>query len=224
MKHSALIATTFAGILSSGMAADLFAQTRADFSGTWTTAPDPAATPAAPAGAAAPGGGAGRAAGARGAAPGGAGGGGGARGGGDAGLGSGWGPDLTMVQAADRLTVTYAFFGRGDMQAPLKFVYSFEPVESTNTVMMGRGIQELRSRTQWEAGTKLIITTQQTIPDPAGGKTPLTSEMRQTLSLDSPTSMVVETVRNGVMGGPPSTTRTVYRKTATPPQRGRGGT
>jgi hypothetical protein len=87
--------------------------------------------------------------------------------------------------------------------------------------MMGRGIQEMRSTARW-AGAKLVITTRQTIPDPAGGSAPLTSEMTQTLSLESPASMVVETVRNGVLGGPSSTTLTTYRRTAAA-QRGRGG-
>jgi hypothetical protein len=41
---------------------------------------------------------------------------------------------------------------------------------------------------------------------------PLTSEVRQTLALESPTSLLIETTRSVVLGGPPSTTRTVYKK------------
>jgi hypothetical protein len=37
-------------------------------------------------------------------------------------------------------------------------------------------------------------------------------EVKQTLSLQSPTSLIVETMRSGVMGGSPSTTQTAYRK------------
>jgi hypothetical protein len=32
------------------------------------------------------------------------------------------------------------------------------------------------------------------------------------LTLASPTSLIIETTRSGVLGGPPATTRTVYRK------------
>jgi hypothetical protein len=33
-------------------------------------------------------------------------------------MGSGWGANLTITQTAERLTVEYAFFARGDMQPP----------------------------------------------------------------------------------------------------------
>src|SRR5687767_7961220 len=83
------------------------AQTKPDFSGRWTTDAAPAPTPSAaqPAGAPATpprGGGPGRS--------------------GD--MGSGWGPTITIVQDATRLTVEYAFFARGDMQPPLRFAYA----------------------------------------------------------------------------------------------------
>jgi len=172
------------------------AQTRPTFAGRWTTDPDPAL-------AAAPG----AAGGARGAAP-------GARGGagrsGD--MGSGWGSTLTLTQDATRLTVTYAFFGRGDMQPPLAFVYAIDGSETKNTVMMGRGMQVETSSTAWD-GDALVITTMHPFPDPATGK-PGTYEVRRRLSLESPSSLVVETARSGVAGGPPSTVRTVDRKIA----------
>lgn len=40
---------------------------------------------------------------------------------------------------------------------------------------------------------------------------PLTSEVRQTLALESHTSLPVETRRSVGLGGPPSTTQTVYK-------------
>ncbi|HVQ42130.1 MAG TPA: hypothetical protein VMS54_07990, partial [Vicinamibacterales bacterium] len=80
------------------------AQAKPDFSGRWTTDPDPAAAAAQPA---------------RGAGPGVAG-----RGGQPADVGSGWGSTITITQGATSLTVEYAFFARGDMQDPLKFVYA----------------------------------------------------------------------------------------------------
>jgi hypothetical protein len=152
-----------------------------DFSGRWTSGPEPTAT--------APGAG-------------------GQRGAGD--MGSGWGSNITITQTADRLTVEYAFFARGDMQPPLKFIYALDGSETKNSVMMGRGIQTQTSKTAWE-GDRLVITTAHNFENPADGK-PMKIEVKQTLSLESPASLVVETTRSGVLGGPPSTTRTIYKK------------
>jgi len=175
-------------------AASAMAQTRPDFSGRWTS--EQAAT--------ATGGGA-QADAARGGA--------GERGGsggrsGD--MGSGWGSNITITQDAGRLTVEYMFFARGDMQPPLNFVYALDGSETKNSVMMGRGIQTQTSKTAWD-GDKLVITTAHTFTHPETGQQ-MTSEVKQTLSLESPKSLIVETTRSGVLGGPPSTTRTVYRK------------
>ena len=116
-------------------AVSVMAQTKPDFSGRWTSAPEP--TPA---------GGAGQ----PGAAP---------AGGGRVGdMGSGWGPNITVTQDANRLTVEYAFFARGDMQPPLKFVYALDGSETTNSLMMGRGIQVQTSKSAWD-GDKLVINT-----------------------------------------------------------------
>ncbi len=164
------------------------AQAKPDFSGRWTTDPDPAAAAAQPA---------------RGAGPGG-------RGGPPPDVGSGWGSTITVTQAATSLTVEYAFFTRGDMQPPLKFVYALDGSESKNTVMMGRGLQVQTSRTTW-AGDSLVITSAYSFTDPQSGK-PATAEVKRTLTLESPTLLVIETVYGGVMGGPATTTRTMYRK------------
>jgi hypothetical protein len=164
-------------------------QARPDFSGRWTTDPNPAA-PADAAGA-----------GARGR---------GARGGARGDMGSGWGSTIAIAQDARQLTVEYAFFARGDLQPPLRFVYALDGSETRNTVMMGRGMQTQQSRTAWD-GARLTITTTHALTDPATGK-PATAQIVQTLSLPSPAELVVETTRAGVFGGPATTTRTVYRK------------
>lgn len=167
------------------------AQARADFSGRWTTEPEAAANDA---GAAAEraGRGAGRASAS------------------NDDMGSGWGPTITITQSAETLMVEYMFFTRGDMQPPLRFVYALDGSATTNTVMMGRGIQEQKSTTMWD-GDRLIITTLHSFPDP-GGDGLMTSEVKQVLSLESPVSLMIETTRSGVLGGPSSTTRTAYRK------------
>jgi hypothetical protein len=183
--------------LAAAVTLGLGAQGKPDFSGRWTSDPDPAAAPAARGG--------GRAG-----APGGARAGGGGRGAARGDMGSGWGSTITITQNASELTVEYVFFARGDLQPPLKFVYSLTGSETTNTVMMGRGMQEQRSRAAW-TGNSLVITTTHTFPDPDTGK-PVPTRVRQALTLESPALLVVETTREGVLGGPDTTARTEYRK------------
>ena len=180
MTHSvALLVTVLVSLMGLGAA-----QTRPDFSGRWTTDPDPATAkpPAAPGRQSGP-----------------------ARGD----MGSGWGSTITITQDAARLIVEYAHFGRGDMQPPVKFSYALDGSESKHTLMMGRGPQTQVSRAAWD-GQSLVITTIHTVEQP-GGK-PLTAEVRHTLSLDPAGSLVVEVQRGGFSGGPATSTRTVYRK------------
>ena len=125
-------------------------------------------------------------------------------------MGSGWGSPITITQDAAKLTVEYAFFGRGDMQPPLRFVYTLDGTETKNSVMMGRGMQQQVSKTAWD-GDKLVITTTHSLVDPSTNK-PVSSVVTQTLSLESATSLVVESTRAGVLGGPTTTARTTYRK------------
>src|SRR5688500_1869644 len=112
------------------VAAPTSAQERPSFAGRWTIAVDTA--------------GGGR-------------GGRGGQGGTTADMGSGWGSPLTITQDATSLTIEYAFFTRGDMQPPLRFVYSLSGAETKNSVMMGRGIQEQVSKTAWD-GNRFVIT------------------------------------------------------------------
>ena len=125
-------------------------------------------------------------------------------------MGSGWGSPLTIAQDAQRLRVEYAYFSRYDLQPPLTFTYPLDGSEGRNAVMMGRGEQLESSRAAWN-GSALIITTTFQIADRAAGK-PFTVELTRKLWLESPTTMVVEVTRAGVLGGPSSTTRSIYRK------------
>lgn len=125
-------------------------------------------------------------------------------------MGSGWGSTITVTQDARTLTVEYAFFARGDLQPPMRYVYDLGGAETSHSVMMGRGIQRQRARTAWDAD-RLVVTTVHDFENPETGR-PTAMEVRQTLSLVAPDSLVVETFRAGVLGGPPSTVRTVYRK------------
>ena len=180
------------------LAVTVGAQTRPDFSGQWTIEPEPvqAATGRSSQPTQAQGG-ADRSNGSR-------------VGGRGGDMGSGWGSNIAITQGPDRLTVEYAFFSRGDMQPPLKFVYALDGSETKNSVMMGRGIQVQKSSAAWN-GDKLVITTVHTFAHPETGQ-PMTSELTQTLSLESPSRLIVEATRSGVLGGPLSSTRTIYRK------------
>lgn len=124
-------------------------------------------------------------------------------------MGSGWGRAFAVAQDAGLLTVQYDYFVRGDLQPPLRFRYALDGSASRNTVMLGRGIQERSSTAAWRGDTLAITTVFHTAePDlPAGTRV----ELRRRLWLDGP-SLVVEATRTGVLGGPTTTTRTVYGK------------
>lgn len=173
-------------LVSRWLASSAAAQGRPDFSGRWTTEP-PAAVPSARDAAAS-----------------------GTRPPPRVDLGSGWGRTIMITQNERTLTVEWAFFSAYDLQPPLRFVYALDGAETVNAFMMGRGSQRQRSRVSWN-GSSMLITTVHTFTDPANGP-PVESEVRQTLTLESPTSLVVETVRGSALAGPSTTTRTVYTK------------
>jgi hypothetical protein len=176
--------TCAAALIALSTVASLSAQTPPNFAGRWTT--DAVAAADSPAG--------------RGS--------GGRRGRPD--MGSGWGSTITITQDPRQLTVEYAFFSRGDLQPPLKFAFALDGSETRNTVRMGRGPQLERSKAAWD-GQTLVITTTHEFKDPRTGKAGTMDVVRR-LSLESADSLVVETVRDGVLAGPPDTTRTVYRR------------
>ena len=125
-------------------------------------------------------------------------------------LGSGWGDVITVTQNDSRLKVEYAHFAKTDMQPPLIFVYDLRGRESRNSVMMGHGIQMQTSRARFIGGKLNITTFHELVYQ---GK-PMKSEVQQVLSLESPTTLVVEVTRVGVLGGPPTISRSVYRPVA----------
>lgn len=131
-------------------------------------------------------------------------------------LGNGWGESFTILQHSDTLTVERVLYRPRDYQPTLKFRYALDGSESHNTILMGRGIQVQRSTAAWE-GEKLVLTMLYDVSGADGGETVM-CEVTQTLSLQRPrqavgeTSLVIETRRCGILGGLPSTTRTVYTK------------
>jgi hypothetical protein len=139
-----------------------------------------------------------------------------AAGGPRASLGNGWGGHFTIIQDEDTLTVERSLYRPRDAQPALKFRYALDGSESKNTIMMGRGLQVQTSTAVWDNDV-LVITMHYDVPDATGDQT-VTCEVTQSLSLQKPqeasgeSSLVIETTRCGVLGGLPSTTRTVYTK------------
>lgn len=116
-------------------------------------------------------------------------------------FGSGWGRTIEIEQSANTLTLLWPFYTPGDLQPPLRFRYALDGSAVTNTIMMGRGMQDQVSRATWE-GNKLVITT-----DHAGGRAGTTTVTR-VLSLESPTSLLVETK----LSGDAAVSRSVYAR------------
>lgn len=125
-------------------------------------------------------------------------------------MGSGWGSQLTITQDARRLSVEYSPYSRYDAQPPLTFHYPLDGSEGRNIVSFGRGEQVETSKARWN-GASLVITTTYHVTDRNVGK-PFTAEVTRTLTLESPTSMIVEVARAGVFGGAATATRSVYKK------------
>ena len=131
-------------------------------------------------------------------------------------LGNGWGDNFTIIQESNLLTVERVLYRPRDFQPMLKFRYALDGSESRNTILMGRGMQVQRSTAEWE-NDRLTITMIYDIPEADAGES-ASCEVTQTLSLRAPeqavgeASLVIETTRCGILGGIPSTTRTVYTK------------
>jgi hypothetical protein len=125
-------------------------------------------------------------------------------------MGSGWGSPVTITQNSTQLIVDQALFSRYDAAAQPHFVYALDGSETRNEVMISHTAQVRLSRAAWD-GTSLRITTRYPGIDPDSGK-PLTTEVVHRLSLESPTTLVIEATRGPALGGQATTTRTVYRK------------
>ena len=182
MKRSALLLAIFTLGI---LAVDALAKERPDFTGSWTSQPARAAA---------------------------------GSDGTTVSLGSGWGESFTLLQDEDTLILERVFYARNDLQPAMKFRFALDGSETKNTVLLGRGEQIQISTTAWDSD-KLVITTVYHVLDAGDGRK-LTSKVTQTLSFQPPRfgrsawppSLVIETARSGALGGPSSTTRTVYNR------------
>ena len=125
-------------------------------------------------------------------------------------MGSGWGSPLTITQDAKQLVVEQALFSRYDLQPSPRFVYALDGAETRNAFMTGHTTHVRVSRATWDGRTLQITTTYPSV-DAVSGK-PFATEVVQRLTLESPTTLVVEVTRGGALGGQPTKTRTVYQK------------
>jgi len=129
-------------------------------------------------------------------------------------LGSGWGDRIAIVHDADRLDVERVVFVPREGQPTVRYRYALDGSETANAVTLGRTAPAPTSTASWDGG-RLVITTRYPFQDPADDRW-LASEVVQTLWLQHTPgtpfepSLVVETMRGSALGGPPSTTRTVY--------------
>jgi arylsulfatase len=129
-------------------------------------------------------------------------------------LGSGWGDRISIVQDAETLEVDRVFFTPRELQPLIRYRYALDGSETANTVTMGRSGPPATSTVAWE-GNRLVITTVHRFQAPDDPRWH-TSEVVRTVWLQPAggppfePSLVVETTRGAALGGPPSTTRTVY--------------
>jgi hypothetical protein len=123
-------------------------------------------------------------------------------------MGSGWGSPVTITQRADSLIVEFPFFSAYDLQPPLRFAYATDGSESRNAVMIGHAASVIRGRMTWRDSGAVLTSL---YPVPSGvGASGAALEVRQTLTRESATSLVVETTRAGVRGAASTTIRTAY--------------
>jgi hypothetical protein len=131
-------------------------------------------------------------------------------------LGSGWGDRISIVHDPDRLIVERVFFTPREIQPTVRYRYAMDGSETENAVDMGRTGPPPTSIARWD-GDQLVLTTRVPFQHPDDGRW-LASELVQTLWLEAVSGppfeprLVVETTRGAVLGGRPSTNRTVYVK------------
>ncbi len=131
-------------------------------------------------------------------------------------LGSGWGEKISIIHPKENIEIERVFFGPREVQPLINYRYALDGSVSENSIYMGRSAKPLSSTTKWQEN-RLAITTVYPFQNPITGSKE-TCKMIQTLWLEAPTfapwepALIVETYREGVMGGFSSTNRTVYRK------------
>lgn len=131
-------------------------------------------------------------------------------------LGSGWGDKVSITQTKDLLTIERAVFVPREIQPLLRYKYRLDGTSSENAVMTGRTEKAPVSVSKWE-DHRLVITTSYPFKHPRTGKW-MEGKVIQTVWLQPAAStpwepsLVVETKREGVLGGITSVNRTIYNR------------
>lgn len=131
-------------------------------------------------------------------------------------LGSGWGDKISVVHKDDELMVERVVFVPREIQPLVRYRYKLDGSKTENAISMGRTEKSPVSTTKWEED-RLVITTMYPFRNPVGGQW-MEGKMIQTVWLQPASgtpwepSLVVETKREGVLGGITSVNRTVYSK------------
>ena len=132
-------------------------------------------------------------------------------------LGSGWGDQISIKHTEDQLEVERVVFIPREIQQLVKYRYALDGSRTENPINMGRTTGKPPvSTTVWD-GDRLVITTVYPFQNPQNREW-LEGKVTQTLWLEPATqtpwepTLIVETTREGVLGGLTTTNRTVYTK------------
>lgn len=131
-------------------------------------------------------------------------------------LGSGWGDKISIIHTSDEVDIERVVFVPRELQPLVRYKYKLDGTETENEIPTGRAGRAPLSSASWE-GNRLILTTIYSFQDPHNNQW-LKQKVKQTLWLTAATAppwepvLVVETEREGVLGGSSSTNRTVYTR------------
>lgn len=131
-------------------------------------------------------------------------------------LGSGWGDKISIMHTADYIDVERVVFTARESQPLIHYRYGLNGSKSENNINVGRSLKPNVSSTV-KMDNRYIITTLIPYQNPRNGVWGKYQLIR-TIWLQEPVNppweptLVVETYREGVLGGLPSTNRTVYTK------------
>jgi arylsulfatase A-like enzyme len=131
-------------------------------------------------------------------------------------LGSGFGEKITIIQRPNSLEIEKVHFTPRELQPMINYHFNLDGTSAENTINMGRGSKPIVSNANWQ-DNRLVITT--LYPFPEHNNSPRVScKVIQTLWLEEATnapwepSLIIETYREGILGGISSTNRTIYNK------------
>lgn len=131
-------------------------------------------------------------------------------------LGSGWGDRISILQKENKLEIERSVFGPREIQPLIRYHYALDGSKTENPVNMGRTEKPPVADAKWD-GDRLVITTTYPFRDPRTNEWK-EGKVIQTLWLQPVSippfepNLVVETTREGVLGGRATTNRTMYSR------------